>query len=242
KEEMSNLERHPITTQSPPLHRYRIMLRLKKGDSVKYIGHLDMLRAFEMALRRARIPLAYSAGFNPRPRMSFGSAIGVGVTSDDERIVLELSRPEPAEKIQERLNCQLPAGLKVLSAEEIPEEIKSPLAKLNVSVFRIIAKYQEAHESLCAGDLLEKMLSSSELRVSRARANKNKDVDIRPYILSADVIECSQNLIEFEISLRTNSSGGVSPRDFIEAARLFFPGLEVKNIHRLKQTCEDERR
>ena len=73
----------------------RVMLRLNKGEAVKYISHRDYVRAFEMALRRARVPVAYSSGFNPRANMSFGSAVGVGVESDDERILVELSKPIP---------------------------------------------------------------------------------------------------------------------------------------------------
>ncbi|MDH7481230.1 MAG: TIGR03960 family B12-binding radical SAM protein [Armatimonadota bacterium] len=242
KLQMTDGRQQPTISQQAQPSRHLVMLQLRKGEDVKYLGHLDMLRTFEKALRRARIHLAYTAGFNPRPRMSFGTAIGVGTTSDDERIIIELTCPESVKEIQEKLNSQLPPGLRILSVEQVQKEAKSLLTGLNVSVFRIAAECQEALDSAVAKKLLEKMLSCPELRISRIRANKSKEIDIRPYILSANVIECSQKLIEFEVTLKTNGSGGAGPRDFLEAARLFFPGLEAKRIHRIKQTTEDERR
>ena len=66
---------------------------LTKDDEIKYVGHLDFGRAIERALRRAKLPVAYSVGFNPHMKLSFGPALSVGVASDSEYVDVELTEP-----------------------------------------------------------------------------------------------------------------------------------------------------
>ena len=212
----------------------RVLLRLVKGPEVKYLSHLDFIRAFERALRRARIPVQYSAGFNPRPRMSFGSAVGVGVTSDDERIVLETAEPQEPAEVMTRLNAQLPKGLEILAAEAVPEEGRrsGSLSELNASKFRI---------TLTCGDVgaieraIENILASGEVRVAREREGKVREVNIRPYIIGARVSED-----DLEVCLRSSDSGGASPRDFMQAIGALTPNLSIERIHRLAQYHADD--
>ena len=216
----------------------RVLLKLRKGDRVKYLSHLDLIRAFELALRRARIPVAYSLGFNPRPRMSFGPAVGVGVTSDDERIALELASAEEPSEIRERLNSQLPDGIEVLSAEAVGE---SPLPGPNASQFRIAV--------LCGGECspadvaraVEQLMKSAEVRVARVREGKTKEVDIRPFLLQADVTECEGRSVVLNVSVRLGDSGGARPQDFVQALLRLAPNLTVGRIHRSRQFRADDK-
>ena len=68
----------------------RLRVKFTRGEEVKYISHLDMLKVFERALRRANIPIAYNKGFNPRPQIVFGLPLSVGVTSESEYADLEI--------------------------------------------------------------------------------------------------------------------------------------------------------
>jgi radical SAM-linked protein len=212
----------------------RVLLRLRKGDEVRYLSHRDMVRAFELALRRAGIPVAYSEGFNPRPRMSFGAAVGVGVTSDDERIVLETAEPQEPAEVMTRLNAQLPKGLEILAAEAVPEEGRrsGSLSELNASRFRI---------TLTCGDVgaieraIENILASGEVRVAREREGKVREVNIRPYIIGARVSED-----DLEVCLRSSDSGGASPKDFMQAIGALTPNLSIERIHRLVQYHADD--
>ncbi|HUV05567.1 MAG TPA: TIGR03936 family radical SAM-associated protein [Armatimonadota bacterium] len=210
----------------------RVLLKLSKGDKVKYISHLDLIRAFELALRRARIPVAYSSGFNPRPRMSFGPAIGVGVTSDDERIVVELASPEDPSDILEKLNSQLPDGMELLSAEAVNG---SPLAGPNASRFQIAAVCGGECSPAAVARAVEQLMESAEVRVARVREGKTKEVDIRPFLLQADVTECEGRSVVLNVSLRLGDSGGARPQDFVQALLRLVPNLTVGRIHRLSQ-------
>jgi len=209
-----------------------VLLKLRKGDKVKYISHLDLVRAFELALRRARIPVAYSSGFNPRPRMSFGPAVGVGVTSDDERIALELASPENPSEIRERLNSQLPDGLEVLSAEAAGG---SPMSGLNASRFQVTLACGGECDPAAVGRAVEELMKSAEVRVVRTRDVGTKEVDIRPFLLEADVVECSERSALVDVSLRLGNAGGARPQDFVQALLRLVPNFSVRKIRRLRQ-------
>src|SRR2546421_12880929 len=99
----------------------KYLLTFEKGEPVRWLGHLDMLRTFERAIRRAELPIAFSSGFNPRERITFASALGVGVTGAAELATVELTEPAIPDDITAKLNQKLPAGIRILDAAEIPE-------------------------------------------------------------------------------------------------------------------------
>lgn len=92
---------------------------------MKFIGHLDIMRFFQKALRRADIPVAFSGGFSPHMIMSFANPLGVGLTSDGEYFDLELTEPISSEEAIKRLNAQMAEGMEVLSFVQIPDDKKA---------------------------------------------------------------------------------------------------------------------
>lgn len=212
---------------------FRVLLRLRKGEQVRYIAHLDLMRAFEQALRRARIPVLYSQGFNPRPKMHMASAIGVGVTSDDERIMLDLAEREPADEIMCRLNSALPAGMEILGAEDLPEGVKSPLSRLNGAEYRITFRCPAELDERTALAKVDDLLSAEEVKVVRKRG-ETKEFDIRPFILGVEAGECSGGRLVLTARLQSGSSGGARPQDLAEALADRIPGLDVEKIHKLR--------
>ena len=94
----------------------RIKIRYTKGEAVKYISHRDLMRAFQRAARRAEIPVAYSQGFNPHMKISWGNALKVGATSEGEFAEIQLEKWIKPQELMERLNRQLPPGLEILEA------------------------------------------------------------------------------------------------------------------------------
>lgn len=207
----------------------RVLLKLRKGDRLKYLSHRDLVRAFELALRRAEIQVAFTSGFNPRPKMSFGSAVGVGITSDDERIVLELAIPYNLSDIFDRLNSKLPEGFELRSIEYLPDEEQSPVSCINASRFRMLLEGEGIEQAV--GELIQ----SSEVRILRTREDSAKEMDIRPYILDVEVASAECNATEVFVSLRLGSGGGAGPHDFVQALLYRLPELKVKSIHRIEQ-------
>jgi radical SAM family uncharacterized protein/radical SAM-linked protein len=213
---------------------FRVMLSLRKGEEVKYLSHRDFIHTFELALRRARVPIAHSQGFNPRPKMSFGSAIGVGVMSEDERIQLELAAPLAASDVKDALNASLPPGMEVLGANMVPEGEKSPISLLNASEFRIGISGEGCDPNNVQA-ALDQLLVSSEIRVIREKEGARKELDIRPYLVSAVQQSASDEALTVTVVLRFGDSGGAGPRDFLQAIKRILPGLEVQAVCRTRQ-------
>ncbi len=95
---------------------YCIRAKFTRGEKVRFISHLDILRVFERALRRARLPVRYSEGYNPRPAIVFGLPLPVGVTSEAEYADFELTQKIMPREFLKALSMQLPDGLKLVAA------------------------------------------------------------------------------------------------------------------------------
>src|SRR5438067_405339 len=108
----------------------RLRVTFSKGEEVRYISHLDLMRTWERIMRRAAMKLAHSQGFNPRPRMVFAAPLPVGVTSEAEIVDVVLEDDLPANEFLERVTAALPPGLKLASAVEVALESPSVMASI----------------------------------------------------------------------------------------------------------------
>jgi radical SAM-linked protein len=94
----------------------RIRIKYTKGEEIKFISHRDLMRVFQRAIRRAEIPIAYSQGFNPHMKISWGQALKVGKTSEEEYAELNIDGWIKPRELQERLNRTLPPGIEIRAA------------------------------------------------------------------------------------------------------------------------------
>ncbi len=171
-----------MTTRDPLNFREQVIrLRLSWHGPLVWVAHLDRMRAVERALRRARWPLAYSQGYNPRPQIVFALPSGVGIASDAEYIDVSLEKkispPEAAGALQE----MLPAGIELREAAEIP---LTAAKKLMGSVRA--ADYRFEHPGIAA--YFEKILACEDLSVMKFSKKKEKSVNIRPLIWGSRIL------------------------------------------------------
>lgn len=149
-----------------------------KGEPVKYISHLDLMRALERAFRRADLPLVYSQGYNPRPRFAFGSALPVGVTGEREVLDLWLSPPlEPREFLQ-RLEGRLPAGIAFREAWEVDARLPSLQSAMRSAEYEVTLDGEPPDLE----QRLAKLLASETLPRRRAYKGRMRLYDLRPLI------------------------------------------------------------
>lgn len=94
----------------------KIQLKYTKGEAVKFIGHRDLMRAFQRAIRRAALPITYSQGYNPHMKISWGNALKVGATSAGETAIIQLDGWVRPDDVKARLNQTLPRGLEIIQA------------------------------------------------------------------------------------------------------------------------------
>ena len=164
----------------------RIIARFKKGEALRFVSHLDVQRLFQRAFRRADIPLAYSQGFNPHPLLAFATALAVGYTSEAEWLDIKLERRiEPAE-FADTVNKSLPSGFKLL------ETLEAPIGLPALTKLMCAARYELSIDGGISINLLNatvKKLFQGNIIVEKRTKSGMKWVDIRPLVLSAEVVE-----------------------------------------------------
>lgn len=114
-----------------------LRVRLAKEGDARFLGHLDLMRALERAIRRAGLPLAYTGGFNPQPRLVAASALALGVGSEAELLDVGLTAPVDPEEVAARLAGQLPRGLRLLAVRTVAEARPSLAEALAWAAYRL---------------------------------------------------------------------------------------------------------
>ncbi|MBP1611662.1 MAG: hypothetical protein H6Q01_325 [Acidobacteria bacterium] len=162
----------------PPLYRWRA--RFEKTGRSRFLGHLDLVRALTMALRRAGIQVAYSQGFKPHPRVSLSPALSLGVGSHGEYIDFDTHAPLDGDTFLGRINAALPEGIRFSAV--VPADLAAPSLQeaITRAVYRAVVPGASRAE-LVAG--VEAFLARSAFEVVRARKGKpDKVLDLRPMI------------------------------------------------------------
>lgn len=161
--------------------------RFTKTGSIKFIGHLDCMRFFQKAIRRASLDVAYSEGFSPHQKMSFASPLGVGVTSDGEYIDIEFNSLEITEKSEliEYFNKYLSDEIYVTDFEIMPDDFKNSMALLDKADYMIVEK----EAGIFPNDLeklWESFICEEKIIVTKKTKKSVKEMDIKPYIFCYD--------------------------------------------------------
>jgi radical SAM-linked protein len=163
--------------QAPPVQRVRV--RYAKRGRLRFTSHRDFSRAFERALVRARIPVAYSSGFNPHPRISYAGAAPTGAASEAEYLELGLAEVVEPQEVRAALDEALPGGLDVL---EVVESRGGSLADLlEASSWRITVPGLAPEE---AADAVRKFLAAPEVPVERMTKKGLRTFDCRAAVVS----------------------------------------------------------
>lgn len=186
----------------------RIIASFYKHNEVRFVSHLDMQRLFQRAFRRAGLPLSYSKGFNPHPLLSFATALSVGYTSECEYFDVFLDEKIDADEFRSRVNAVLPEGIAVTKAVDAGE-MKTSLTTLMRSA-DYFARLDFDRE--VTSDELENALASlltGEIFVEKKTKGGMKDVDIRPLLISVNLIDCSEGSAILYIKGKLTAEGGL---------------------------------
>ena len=115
----------------------RLRFSFSRGREVKYISHLDLMRLWERAFRRARIPLAYSEGYTPHPRLSLAAPLPIGVTSETELMDITLQKPLSPYLLIQIMSQNLPCGIQILEVQQIPLGVPSLQSQLRYAEYHV---------------------------------------------------------------------------------------------------------
>ncbi len=168
---------HSADGKGPDTQPNWIRIRFRRSGPAEYLAHLDMMRLFERALRRAGIPLAYSQGFNPRPHLVFALPLGVGVQAEADIVDIETAKPVPPGDLAVQLDRCLPDGVSVRGAEAVIPDRKSVMGRVVRAAYRIRASGIAA--------AAESLMDCAELPVEKTGKSGRRMLDAHPLILSA---------------------------------------------------------
>lgn len=197
-----------------------IRIKYAKNEKGRFLSHLDLLRTMERVFRRANLPLAFSEGFNPHPKVSFGSALAVGVTSEGEYLDIELNRLIQLDDIKKRLINAVPSGIDILEIKTIEKKGKSLTAQINLARYRIHIPLENELSSNDLDKIIKNINDSETLIVNRAGKRGLKQVNIKDgiYYLKGWLME---KTLVLEADLRTGSQGNVRPEELIRIIEEF---------------------
>ncbi len=226
-----------------------MMMRAKyaKEGMMKYLSHLDLVRLFERAFRRAEIPLAFSQGFNPHPIVSFASPLSIGVSSEAEYFDLVLSKAMHEAEFVRKLNHTLPEGIRLVTAKyhEI-EKVPSLMKESALISYRVEGYADHTLETNQLESSLDIFLDGEEIWIDKIiKKNKYKHrrqqkitrINIRPLIHALAIQSVRDNYMSAEIQIHNLDSGTVKPlivfREWFHSANLQID-LDQLSIHRLE--------
>lgn len=118
----------------------KIRIKFAKYGTMKFIGHLDMMRFFQKAIRRADIDIRYSEGFSPHQIMSFAAPLGVGIESYGEYMDIEVLSMSSTEDMKRALNQVMVEGVEIISVTVLPDQVKNAMASVAAASYRIKMK------------------------------------------------------------------------------------------------------
>lgn len=126
----------------------KLRIRFSKFGPIKYVGHLDMMRFFQKAIKASGIPVKYTEGFSPHQVLSFAAPLGVGTESESEYCDLELTESTGIEAYFEPLNREMCDGLTILGFYELTEKAKNAMASVQGASYRILFNDEKAKKLL----------------------------------------------------------------------------------------------
>ena len=202
---------------------YKLRFYFSKSDEVKYVGHLDTIELFDRAFRRARLPISFSEGFNPRPKLTFAHPLAVGISSNEEIGEVELTENISEQDFITNLNNSLPTPIRIIKAEYV-EEKKSLMSLVKSAEYTL-----QIDDEFVSSDKIEEMLNKSSIEIEKtSKSGKKSVIDIKPLILTWEWSKREENA--FRVNLVTGSSDNLRPDTIIK----LFGNVEKYKIVREK--------
>jgi radical SAM-linked protein len=203
----------------------RIRITFSKQGALRYTGHLDLHKLWERAARRAELPLAYSQGFHPQPKMNMAAALPLGFSSRCEMMDMKLESEIPLDGLRERLNDTLPSGIQVLEVEQVDE--RKPALQTQV----MSAEYEVTLSESVDGSDLKRKIDSVMESASILRERRGRTYDLRPLIEELSIIptpspEGRGEKIFMRLSAREGATG--RPEEVLDVLGIAFEGTRIE--------------
>lgn len=205
----------------------------EKTGNARYISHLDLMRVFQRAFKRAGLPLTHTQGFNPRPSVSIALPLSLGVESQCELLDFELESPYACAEIREKLNDALIDGVYIREVYEQGQKLKN-LALLQS---RLVLEY-DRQISDDAEDVIQSLFSRPELIVEKKGKNGITQQDIIPMLRRLAVKKLSDREVEIT-ALHSCQNPSLNPMQLSAAITKYLPGLSPDYVRCFREEIFD---
>lgn len=204
----------------------RIRITFVKQGALRYTGHLDLHKLWERAARRAELPLAYSLGFHPQPKMNMAAALPLGFSSRCEIMDMKLEQDIPLNDLATRLNSTLPSGLQVVGVEQVDE--RAPALQTQVAS----AEYEVTLSGPVDGSGLKRKIDSVIESTSVPRERRGKTYDLRPLIESLELLH--DDKIRMRLTAREGATG--RPEEVLDVLGVAFEDTRIERTRLIFQS------
>lgn len=189
----------------------KLRVKFRKFGTVRFIGHLDVMRFFQKAIRRAEIDIAYSSGFSPHQIMSFAAPLGVGLESNGEYMDIEVNSVTTSKDMIERLNRASVEGIEVTEVRMLPEKAGNAMASVAAAEYTVT--FRERKKPSCDWQgAVEAFLAKPEIMITKETKKGTHEVDLKPGIYEMSVQNESLHLL-----VDASSAGNIKPASVVEA-------------------------
>lgn len=215
----------------------KVRLHFTKVGKIRWTSHRDIARMFERALRRTNLPVAYTEGFSPRPKLSFGLALPTGAESQAEFIDIDFAAEVDADSLPGLLSPALPNGIDVVAAVALGERVLSLQHEVTSCRWELELVGVEPQ---AADAIVQRALAADTLVVTRERKGQQVDGDLRPGILALAVVGPIDDgtLVEAELACQPRT---VRPAELLTALGLEPGDARVRRTHQWIQREEGSR-
>lgn len=202
----------------------KIRIKFAKYGTMKFIGHLDVMRFFQKAIRRAQIDIRYSEGFSPHQIMSFAAPLGVGLESTGEYLDIEVNSVTSTKDIKNALNNVMVEGMEILSVKALPDTAKNAMASVAAARYRIVCRQSALPEPV--EDIVQKLsafYAQKQIPVTKKTKKSMLELDLKPGIYELTTEECAdpdkkgENCFVVSMLVDASSSGNIKPAMVLDA-------------------------
>ncbi len=186
---------------------------ITKGEELRYVSHLDYANIFLRAFDRAKLPMAYSEGFNPHMKVSFASALSLGVTSASEYMDFELTKPLCQPEIFDRLQAELPPGVRLLKLREIKGRHKALMSEADEAIYTLHAPYAGTEKE--ALRVLAAYNAAPEAVWHRVTPKKTRDIETKQYMKKPVTAVWTEGTLDLTMDIAITPSGSVKPLEIL---------------------------
>ncbi len=193
--------------------KVRLRVKFSKHGALRFIGHLDVMRYFQKAVRRAGIDIAYSTGFSPHQIMSFAAPLGVGLESNGEYMDIEVNTLTSSEGLTNALNAQMVDGIRVLEARLLPDHAGNAMASVAAARYTISFREECCPQTLTRSDM-DNFFSQGEILVTKKTKKSETTFDMKPYIFACSYNEADNSI---DLTVDASSAGNIKPSLVVKA-------------------------